>query len=80
MLGTNTHLIGYTSTSTNRQVAMSFAVDKVPPEHLPVMYHIKYKSDRGLFDMSAGFSAYSDEKEVLLQDGLEYQVCSVDQE
>ena len=70
-------MTGYTSTSRDEEIAKRFALDSVPEDHYPVVFHIEFKSERGLFDMSADYSAYPDEKEVLLQDGLEYRVVSI---
>ena len=43
---------------------------------VPVVYQIEFHSEKGLFDMS-GYSSYDHEKEVLIQDGLEYSVTKI---
>ena len=40
---------------------------------VPVVYHIKFNKDKGLFDLTL-FSSYPEEKEILIQDGLKYSV------
>ena len=39
-----------------------------------VVFKIVFSGDRGLFKLTEGYSAYSEEGEVLVQDGLRYLV------
>ena len=41
---------------------------------IPVVFEILFNSDKGLIGMTSEFSAYPDEQEVLLQDGLKYEI------
>lgn len=63
------HLLGYTSTTTAKEIAEEFALFEATDDLLPVIYKITFTSQKGLFSMSHGYSAY-DEQEVLVQDGL----------
>ena len=45
---------------------------------IPVIFRIKFMGSKGLFEMSRGYSAYHNEDEVLIQDGLEYTVESIE--
>ena len=42
----------------------------------PVIFEIHFNSQEGLFRMSEGYSAYPEEDEVLIQDGLMYSVIA----
>ena len=67
-------LIGYTSTSKSFDVARQFALSELPDQKLPVIYHIKFTGDEGLFYLSdTRFTAF-EEDEVLIQDGFEYRI------
>lgn len=46
----------------------------MPEGIIPVLFQIKFKGDKGLFELSEEFTAYPEEDEVLIQDGLEYKV------
>ena len=46
----------------------------LPPEKTPVVFEIEFHGTSGLFELSSEFTAYPDEQEVLVQDGLEYRV------
>ena len=76
VVGSKIHLMGYTSTSLNQQVAIEFALGEKPDGSMPddgkvpVVFEIDFKGQKGLFEMTDGFSAYPNEGEVLLQDGL----------
>ena len=60
------HLIGYTSTSKDFDVALSFAFNDIQDEQVPVVYEINFKGQAGLFEMTDAYSAFSDENEVLV--------------
>lgn len=47
---------------------------------MPILLQIQFAGGKGLFEMSAGYSAYADEDEILIQDGLEYRVLKNKQE
>ena len=71
-------LQGYTSTSKDRQVALNFATDRIAEGKVAVIYEIEFKGTQGIFFMSSrDFSAHPEEHEVLVQDGLEYLITSV---
>ena len=55
---------------------MEFASMGLGEFQVPVVFEIIFLSDHGLFELTSGFSAYPDEGEVLIQDGLEYLVVS----
>ena len=59
------NLRGYTSTSKSLGVARGFALNDLPVNREPVVYHIFFKGDEGLFYLSNDFSAYQ-EREVLI--------------
>ena len=46
---------------------------------VPVIMKIHFRGKSGLFELTNKFTAYPNEGEVLLQDGLEYQVISNDE-
>ena len=73
----NVNLTGYTSSTTNPNVAIEFALDNPQQNLLPVVFHIEFVSQVGLFQMSKEYTAYPDEDEILIQDGLQYRVKSV---
>ena len=69
---------GYTSTSKSRQVALEFAIDDLEEGKMAVIYEIEFTGSRGIFFMSSReFTAHREEQEVLLQDGLEFKITSV---
>ena len=39
-----------------------------------VVFEISFKGSSGLFQLTQGFTAYPEENEVLVQDGLTYRV------
>ena len=41
---------------------------------MPVVLKITFDGDVGLFNMSGGYSAFSQEDEILIQDGLKYLI------
>ena len=74
--GRTIHLPGYTSTSKEKSIALSFAFQCLIDDQVPVIFEIAFKDRSGLFELTDGFSAYPEEGEVLLQDGLKYRVFS----
>ena len=68
--------MGYISTSLEYDVALDFAFAKTNNNKIPVVYEIDFKDNKGLFKLGHGYSAYPEENEVLLQDGLEYIITS----
>ena len=75
-IGTKKHLIGYTSTSVDIQNALTFATCNLKPDMVPVLFEIKFCGAKGLFHLTDNFTAFPDENEVLIQDGLSYIVES----
>jgi hypothetical protein len=72
-------LFGYSSCSTSKNLAMSFANDDAENQKKAVLYHIiwrKYKFDaaRSCFIMDSSVSAYCEEQEILLYDGVRMYV------
>lgn len=71
-------LVGYTSTSKDPKVAINFATNDLGEGKEAVVYKIKFTGNRGVFFMSnSNFSAHHEEQEVLLQDGLDYKITSL---
>jgi len=71
---------GFISTSKSKELALEFGFSNCTPPNLPVLFKIRFKTDKGVFDMKSlnkKFSAYPKEDEVILQDGLSYQVMNV---
>ena len=83
--GSSINLQGFTSTTQDRDVAIKFALgdsleEQENPEKCPVLIEIKIMDDNQLFYLnSPELSAYPKEHEILLQDGVEYQVIDCDQ-
>lgn len=73
-VGKKINLTGYTSTSKDFKTALEFSMCGASEFYLPVIFEIQFLSDNGLFELTSGFSAYPNEGEVLVQDGLEYLV------
>ena len=68
---------GYTSTSIYRREAENFAVNDLPDGMCPVLYHIEFTGNEGLFYLSdLNYTAFL-EREVLVQDGLEYRITEM---
>lgn len=73
------NLLGFTSSTLNRSRALSFSVDASTvladdPEKIPVLVIIEFTGRSQYFYLdSKEVSAYPIEKEVLLQDGIEYK-------
>ena len=72
-------MYGYISTSTSVSSAVSFANPEASSGKHAVVYHIHWK--RGLVNCwYFDDSAYPDEKEVLISDGMHLQVLSVNKQ
>ena len=72
--GSTANLLGYTSTSKDFKTALNFAFNDLKPDKMPIVFEIIFKGSSGLFQLTAGFTAYPNEQEVLVQDGLTYLV------
>ena len=73
-VGSSINLKGFTSTSINKKVALNFAFSEVTNEmdvveKLPVLIEIQIKGSNQFFSVM-GLSAYPQEDEFLLQDGI----------
>ena len=80
-VGQKTRLNGYTSTSLHRSLALSFTVDDeiIDPMKFPVLMQIEFKGTKQFFHLNTNdYSAYPDENEVLIQDGIEYEIVKID--
>ena len=73
-LGSKIHLLGYTSTSLKAYEAKKFAVSDKDDGKVAVVFVIEFRGQKGLFEMTRDYTAYPDEGEVLLQDGLQYLI------
>ena len=71
------NLKGYTSTSKDFSIALKFSLSDLKEGQMSVVYHIDFHKDKGLFDME-GFSCYNQEKEVLVQDVLDYSITDIE--
>ena len=72
--GSKIDLLGYTSTSKKFSTALGFALKDLKEDKVSVVFMIDFKGSQGLFELTTGFSAYPNEQEVLVQDGLTYFV------
>ena len=68
------NLTGYTSTSKLLQTAINFALQECEYPQVPVILEIHFKKNTGFFEMTSEYSAYPEEEEVLVQDGLQYLI------
>ena len=70
--------MGYTSTSLDPAIAAKFSASEseqaAPNGKVPVLFKIEFHGSKGLFEMTEGYSQYSYEQEILVQDGLQYLV------
>ena len=81
--GKKMHLYGYSSCSTSKTLAMSFASDDPENQKKAVLYHIVWEENANgsrCFIMDSSVSAYCEEQEILLYDGVEMSVESVAEE
>lgn len=68
-------MVGYLSSSSEESVALKFALDGVKDDRVAVLFKIAFTGSNGLIKTEK-FSAFPEEKEILIQDGLEYLVTS----
>ena len=77
------NLLGFTSSTLERSKALSFTVDASSaevddPEKIPVLVIIEFTGKNQYFYLnSKEVTAYPVEKEVLLQDGIEYKLMGI---
>ena len=69
-VGSLINLTGYTSTSKLFETAKNFAFAECQYPQIPVILQIHFKENSGFFELTSEFSAYPEEQEVLVQDGL----------
>jgi hypothetical protein len=75
-VGKDTNLLGFTSTTLKRSIAINFAIPSSDliievPEKTPILLVIEFTGKQQYFFLNSGaYSAYPDEQEVLLQDGI----------
>ena len=69
-------LTGFISTSMDRSAAESFVWFNKDTGHEPTLFEIRYKNWANYYVMD--MSAFADEQEVLLWDGMKFEVVSVD--
>ena len=60
------------------EVAKKFALENVKEGMISVVYEINFKKENGLFALTSEYSAYPNEQEVLVQDGLEYSIMAIE--
>ena len=74
------NLKGFTSTSLNRDVAKGFALDGSDHyEKCALLMEIIVQGDEQLFFLnSPDVSSYPGEEEIILQDGMQYEVAKFD--
>ena len=70
-------LTGFISTSLDRAQAETFAWSNQDTGHEATLFEIMWKCEAGYYVMD--MSAFPEEKEVLLYDGMKFEVMSVDQ-
>lgn len=70
-------LTGFQSTSSSQIVAEEFAFKDLAADRNAVLYEIDFTGDEGLLKMLPDFTSYEEEGEVLLQDGLDYDVVDI---
>ena len=68
-------LHGFSSCSLDKSLATSFAWENAATGHSKVLFHIKYNYNASAYFLDAG--AYDYEKEVLLRDGVDLWVESI---
>jgi len=77
--GKRIQLLGYTSTSLDKNLALTFAWQNQHSGHHKVLFHIKWNSKYGFAYYYLNAGAYDHEKEVLLLDGVLLTVESVEE-
>ena len=60
------NLIGYTSTTKSKRVAIDFAFMESDPGNIPVVFEIQFQGSHGLISLTSELSAYPEEQEVLV--------------
>ena len=70
-------LHGYTSTSLQKSIALTFAWEEPKTGHQKVLFHFKWMKKSDAYFLDAG--AFDHEKEVLLYDGAKLIVESVEE-
>ena len=73
-IGSTMNLLGYTSTSKDFDTALKFSYMDLKSDKVPVVFKIEFRGSQGLFQLTHGCTAYPEEQEVLVQDGLTYRV------
>ena len=48
--------------------------ESIKSQLLPVLFKIDFRGEKGLFKLTDEYTAFAEENEVLIQDGLEYLV------
>ena len=83
-VGKTMNLTRYTSTSLSKAIAIQFATSVKSDDVVPVIfqYHLAKgtKVGHNFFLNSGKFTLYPEEKEILLDDGHEFTVTSVDED
>ena len=80
-VGRKVNLPGNTSTSRDPCVALGFATDHEQPDHIPVLFVFlikNYQSPRGILMTNEAYTAYPDEGEFLLMEGIDVHVLSIE--
>ena len=73
-IGSTMNLLGYTSTSRDFDTALKFSFQDLNIDKVPVVFKIEFRGSQGLFELTLDCTAYPEEQEVLVQDGLTYRV------
>ncbi len=82
-VGKNINLLGFTSTTKDKKRAIGFALNSLnlevdDPSKTPVLLVIEFTGNQQYFFLnSEELSAFKEEEEVLLQDGIQYTVKKV---
>ena len=75
-IGERVQMFGFTSTSLDKNQATGFAWANEESGHHKVIFHYKWNKKLNHYFLDAG--AYDDEKEILLTDGVDLFVHSVE--
>ena len=74
-------LKGFSSASMNRDIAIKFALEDVRDAQKPVLLQIDWRGIEDHFRLNSNqFSAYPNEEEILLNDGLSMKVIDIQDE
>lgn len=60
-VGQNMHLRGYTSSSSNINVALKYALYQAQAWEIPVLFEIEFNGSQGLFAVSDEYGAFEGE-------------------